>query len=113
VVFKDATVSTFLDEIKLRIEEGEARIRREVAEVADQAENRYTMMKEQVYNVDKRITANEVLKEQFELFKMKQEATENAQHKYKEEIKSTFNQTKEQFNKEYKNVLEDLHSMKA
>lgn len=113
VVFKDATVATFLDEVKLRIEEGEALIRREVAEVRDKAENRYEQMKEMVYNVDKRITANEVLKEQFEIFKMKQEASESAWHKYKDEVKDTFTTTKEQFNTEYKHVLEDLHQMKA
>jgi ferritin-like metal-binding protein YciE len=39
IVFKDASVTTLMDDLRLRIEEGEAMVRKEVAEVADRAEN--------------------------------------------------------------------------
>jgi hypothetical protein len=35
VVFRDTTVSTMVDDLRFRIEEGEASIRREIAEVRD------------------------------------------------------------------------------
>ncbi len=63
VVFKDASVATLIDDLRMRIEEGEAMVRKEIAEVADKVENAHKATKEQVYNVDKRITANEILKE--------------------------------------------------
>jgi len=113
VVFKDASVATLIDDLRMRIEEGEAMVRKEIAGVADQVVNTHKDVKETVYNVDKRITANEVLKEQFELFKMKTEANEKSWHKYRDEVRETFAQTKEQFNTEYKSVLHDLHLMKA
>ena len=39
VVFKDASLATLIDDLRLRIEEGEAMVRKEIAEVADKAEN--------------------------------------------------------------------------
>lgn len=113
IVFKDASVATLIDDLRLRIEEGEAMVRKEVAEVADRAENWSLNVKEQIFNVDKRITANEVLKEQFELFRMKTEANEKSFNRYRDEVRETFAQTKEQFNTEYKSMLHDLHVMKA
>ena len=95
VVFKDASVATLIDDLRMRIEEGEAMVRKEIAEVADKVENAHKATKEQVYNVDKRITANEILKEEFELFKMKTEANEKSWHKYRDEVRETFAQTKE------------------
>ena len=88
-------------------------VRKEVAEVADRAENWSLNVKEQIFNVDKRITANEVLKEQFELFKMKTEANEKSFNRYRDDVRETFAQTKEQFNTEYKSILHDMHVMKA
>ena len=38
-MFKDASLATLIDDLRLRIEEGEAMVRKEIAEVADKAEN--------------------------------------------------------------------------
>ena len=113
VVFKDASLATLIDDLRLRIEEGEAMVRKEIAQVADKAENWTKAAQEKIFNVDKRISANEILKEQFELFRMKTEANEKAFTRYKEEVTETFAQTKEQFNTEYKSILHDIHIMKA
>ncbi len=45
IVFKDASVATLIDDMRLRIEEGEAAVRKEIAEVRDKGENRYEDMK--------------------------------------------------------------------
>ena len=71
IMFKDSNISTLIDDLKLRIEQGEATIRKEVAEVRDTTENRFQTIKEDIYVTDKRITANEILKEQFENFVLK------------------------------------------
>ena len=113
VVFKDASLATLIDDLRLRIEEGEAMVRKEIAQVADKAENWTKAAQEKIFNVDKRISANEILKEQFELFRLKTEANEKAFTRYKEEVNETFAQTKEQFNTEYKSILHDIHIMKA
>lgn len=62
IVFKDATISTMIDDLRLRIEEGEAGIRKEVSEVRDSTDNRFKQVNEKLFAVDSRITANEVLK---------------------------------------------------
>ena len=41
IVFKDANISTMVDDLRLRIEEGEALIRKEVSEVRDTSDNRF------------------------------------------------------------------------
>jgi len=49
IVFKDANISTMVDDLRLRIEEGEALIRKEVSEVRDSADNRFAAQAERLY----------------------------------------------------------------
>ena len=49
IVFKDANISTMVDDLRLRIEEGEALIRKEVSEVRDSADNRFAAQGERLY----------------------------------------------------------------
>jgi len=72
VVFKDESLATLIDDMRLRIETGEANVRKEIAEVRDYVENKYEDTKQQLFKVDGRIQANEVLKEQFDVFFAKQ-----------------------------------------
>lgn len=51
-----------IDDLRLRIEEGEAGVRREVAAVKDMAINKFDEADEKIFKVDSRITANEILK---------------------------------------------------
>lgn len=112
IVFKDQTLSNLIDDLKLRIEEGEALIRREVAEVRDTATNTFAEHKDQMFKIDGRITANEVLKDQFEVFKTKQEEFDKTWLGYKDEVKAQVARVKEQSNKEYKELLEELGQVK-
>jgi hypothetical protein len=41
VVFKDESLATLIDDMRLRIETGEAGVRKEIAEVRDFVENKY------------------------------------------------------------------------
>jgi len=41
IVVKDESVATLIDDMRLRIETGEANVRKEVAEVRDMCENKY------------------------------------------------------------------------
>lgn len=41
VVFKDESLATLIDDMRLRIETGEANVRKEIAEVRDFVENKY------------------------------------------------------------------------
>ena len=72
IVFKDESVATLIDDMRLRIETGEANVRKEIAEVRDICENKYEDTKQQLFKVDGRIQINEVLKEQFDVFILKQ-----------------------------------------
>lgn len=112
IVFKDASVATLIDDMRLRIEEGEAAVRKEIAEVRDSGENRYEDMKQQLFKIDGRITSNEVLKEQFEMFHLKQEKFDSQWISYKEEVKKQFNANKDQFNNEYKKLIDELTHVK-
>lgn len=112
IVFRDQEVSTLIDDLKLRIEEGEATVRKEVAALADLSTNRFAESKEQVFAVDKRITANEVLKDQFEVFKRRQDDFENQWVGYKSEVRDQFSSMKEQFARDFKELSSELHTMK-
>ena len=105
VVFKDQTLSNLIDELKLRIEEGEANVRKEVAEVRDLGENRFNELKETMFKIDNRISANEILKDQFEVFVQKQEGFDKQWLHYKDEVKEQVAKVKLQFNTEYKDLL--------
>jgi hypothetical protein len=48
IVFKDANISTMVDDLRLRIEEGEALIRKEVSEVRDSSDNRFAAQSERL-----------------------------------------------------------------
>ena len=88
-----------IDDLRLRIEEGEAGVRREVAAVKDMAINKFDEADEKIFKVDSRITANEILKHQFEVFKQKQEDIDNQWIGYKDEVKAEFKKTNEHFTK--------------
>jgi hypothetical protein len=91
--------------LKLRIEEGEANVRKEVAEVRDLGENRFNELKETMFKIDNRISANEILKDQFEVFVQKQEGFDKQWLHYKDEVKEQVAKVKLQFNTEYKDLL--------
>lgn len=95
IVFKDQTLSNLIDDLKMRIEEGEALIRKEVAEVRDSADNRFSDHKDQMFRIDGRITANEVLKQQFEVFVDKQAGFDKQWLGYKDEVKGQVTKVKE------------------
>jgi hypothetical protein len=113
IVFKDQTLSNLIDDLKLRIEEGEALIRKEVAEVRDTATNRLDEQQDQLFRVDGRISANEVLKHQFEVFVEKQAIFDAQWLGYKEEVREQVAGAKEQFNAEYRELLAELHEVKG
>ena len=113
VVFKDESLATLIDDMRLRIEQGEVNVRKEIAEVRDFVENKYEDTKQQLFKVDGRISSNEVLKEQFEVFFAKQQNFDKQWIKYKEEVKEQFHKTKDQFSQEYKKLLEDTHKLKS
>ena len=52
VVFKDASVATVFDELKARIEEGEALIRREVQAVSDLVTNQSKALRDEMFSVN-------------------------------------------------------------
>ena len=62
IVFKDESVATLIDDLRLRIEEGEAETRKQIATVRDRADNKFDEFKEKLFTTDARITANEILK---------------------------------------------------
>jgi hypothetical protein len=112
VVFKDESLATLIDDMRFRIETGEANVRKEIAEVRDICENRYQDTKQQIFQVDGRIQINEVLKEQFDVFISKQEGFDKQWLSYKEEVKAQFHKTKDQFSQEYKKINDDIHILK-
>lgn len=95
IVFKDQDVSTIIDDLKFRIEEGEATIRKEVAELRDLSENRFGEVKDSLFKTNGRITANEVLKQQFDVFLEKQETYDTLWISYKDEVKAQMNKVKD------------------
>jgi hypothetical protein len=113
VVFKDESLATLIDDMRFRIETGEANVRKEIAEVRDICENRYEDTKQQIFQVDGRIQINEVLKEQFDVFISKQEGFDKQWLSYKEEVKAQFHKTKDQFSQEYKKINDDIHMLKV
>lgn len=113
VVFKDESLATLIDDMRFRIEQGEVNVRKEIAEVRDFVINKYEDTKQQLFQVDGRISANEVLKEQFEVFFAKQQNFDKNWISYKEEVKEQFHKTKDQFSQEYKKLLDDIHHLKS
>jgi hypothetical protein len=63
--------------------------------VRDRADNKFDEFKEKLFTTDARITANEILKNQYDVFVEKQEMLERQWHGYKEEVKQEFAKTKE------------------
>lgn len=76
IVFKDESVATLIDDLRLRIEQGEAETRKQIAVVRDRADNKFDEINEKIFSTDARITANEILKKQYDVFVEKQEMLE-------------------------------------
>lgn len=111
VVFRDTTASTMVDDLRLRIEEGEAALRREIAGVRDGAANGFSAVREQVFQVDSRITVNEVMRAQFETFLENQARYEQHWLHYKDEVMLILAQTKEQFNEQFKELGQQVAAL--
>ena len=71
ILFKDDNVGNLIEGLRLRIEEGETAIRKELSTTKDENENKVKEIEERMFNINNRITANEILKDQFEVFKSK------------------------------------------
>lgn len=95
MVFKDASVSTVLDDMRERIEAGEASLMKVIAEVSDKNDNRQKAFEEKIFEYDQRINTFVQLKEQFENFRMKQQAFEHSFLSYKDKVTEQFTALKE------------------
>ena len=71
ILFKDNNVGNLIEGLRTRIEEGETAIRKEISTMKDKNENKVKEIEEKMFNINNRITANEILKDQFEVFKSK------------------------------------------
>jgi len=88
-------VTTLIDDMKMRIEQGEANVRKEVQALSDTQINHFAQTKELMFAIDGRITANEVLKNQFEVFVQKQSDFDKQWLGYKDEVKQEFARVKD------------------
>lgn len=93
-MLQDQSVNTLLDDLKTRIEEGEIAIRKESAIVRDVTNNRLAEISDKLSITDSRITANEVLKSQYEVFLDRHSKSEKQWVTYMEEVRHEFVQMK-------------------
>eukprot|EP00347_Sterkiella_histriomuscorum_P019130 403342832 len=110
-IFKSRETNTIFDDFDQKFVEFEVSCQKQIEKIRTQMVSNFNTIQDKIFETNNRISTNEILKQQFEVYQEKQAKIDEQMTKYKNEINEQFGRLQHDYNTNYfdaQNVIKYL-----
>ncbi|CDW79604.1 UNKNOWN [Stylonychia lemnae] len=110
-IFKSKDTSTIFDDFEQKFIKFEVNIKQDIERHQGEIDARFVVVDDRIFETNNRITSNDILKQQFEVFQEKQSLFDEQMSRYKHDLNDEFTKLKHDYNTNYFEVQNSIRQL--